>query len=126
MKIRRGEGINIVPFIDIMLVLLAIVLSVSTFIAQGKIPIDIPKADQSENAKHQEKLSITIDAQNKVYLDGQETTFALLQQKINSISPKTLIELSSDKKSHFDSFVQILNILKAKKHENFAISTQKD
>ena len=48
MKPRRAEGLNIVPFIDVMLVLLAIVLSVSTFIAKGKIPINLPQADNVE------------------------------------------------------------------------------
>ena len=41
---KRMDNINIVPFIDIMLVLLVIVLTSATFIAQGKIPIAIPKA----------------------------------------------------------------------------------
>lgn len=126
MNIKRGEGLNIVPFIDIMLVLLAIVLSVSTFIAQGQIPIEIPKASHSEDTKDEKKLSISIDAQNKIYLDEQEITIELLAQKLNNVSPKTLIELRSDKESRFDSFVQILNLLKAKNHENFAISTQKN
>ena len=48
MKIKRAEGLNIIPLIDVMLVLLAIVLSVSTFIAQGKIPITLPQADNVE------------------------------------------------------------------------------
>ena len=34
-EIPKKEPLNIVPFIDIMLVLLAMVLSVSTFIAKG-------------------------------------------------------------------------------------------
>ena len=34
-KIPKKEPLNIVPFIDIMLVLLAMVLSISTFIAKG-------------------------------------------------------------------------------------------
>lgn len=126
MRIKRGEGLNIVPFIDIMLVLLAIVLSVSTFIAQGQIPIEIPKASHSQDTKDEKKLSISIDAQNKIYLDQKEITIELLAQKLNDVSPKTLIELRSDKESRFDSFVQILNLLKAKNHENFAISTQKN
>lgn len=35
-EIPKKEPHNIVPFIDIMLVLLAMVLSVSTFIAKGR------------------------------------------------------------------------------------------
>lgn len=126
MKIKRGDGLNIVPFIDIILVLLAIVLSVSTFIAQGQIPIQIPQAEHSQTPKDEKKLTISIDAQNKIYLDQKETNLKQLEQILTQTSPKTLIELRSDRESRFDTFVQILNLLKAKNHENFAISTQKN
>jgi tonB system transport protein exbD len=36
---------------------------------------------------------------------------------------KTLIELKSDKNAKFDSFVKVVDILKEKGHENFAIQT---
>lgn len=57
MKIARPDGLNIVPFIDIMLVLLAIVLSISTFIAQGKIAIDLPEANAAKPAQNEKKRS---------------------------------------------------------------------
>lgn len=41
-EIPKKEPLNIVPFIDIMLVLLAMVLSISTFIAKGEIKINLP------------------------------------------------------------------------------------
>ena len=40
-EIPKKEPLNIVPFIDIMLVLLAMVLSISTFIAKGEIQINL-------------------------------------------------------------------------------------
>ncbi len=43
-EIPKKEPLNIVPFIDIMLVLLAMVLSISTFIAKGEIQINLPKS----------------------------------------------------------------------------------
>ena len=46
-----------------------------------------------------------------------------LKQKLNDIDQKTLVELRSDKNSKFDSFVKVVDILKEKGHENFAIST---
>ncbi len=126
MKIRKADGLNIVPFIDIMLVLLAIVLSVSTFIAQGKIQVEIPKANSSEAPKEEEKRLIVVNASNRIFLDDQELSLELLGQALAHIPPKTLIELKSDKESKFEVFVQILNLLKERQHENFAISTQKD
>ena len=39
---KKFDQINVIPFIDIMLVLLAIVLMTATFIAQGKIDAKTP------------------------------------------------------------------------------------
>ena len=74
MKIKRGEGLNIVPFIDIMLVLLAIVLSISTFIAQGHIPIQVPSSSHTQTPKDQKKLTISVDHANQLYLDNLPIT----------------------------------------------------
>lgn len=126
MKIRRGEGLNIVPFIDIMLVLLAIVLSISTFIAQGKIQVDVPQADSAQQPKEEKKLIIAVNAHNQIFLDDKPTTITALKESLASIDAKTLIELRSDKESKFEIFIQILDILKDKNHENFAVSARKN
>lgn len=126
MKIRRGEGLNIVPFIDIMLVLLAIVLSISTFIAQGKIQVDVPQADSTQQSKEEKKLVIAVNAHNQIFLDDKPTTITALKESLASIDAKTLIELRSDKESKFEIFIQILDILKDKNHENFAVSARKN
>lgn len=123
---KRAEGLNIVPFIDIMLVLLAIVLSISTFIAQGHIHVDVPKSTHAQAPKNQEKITITTDALNRFYLDDKPITKSELKTKISQIPPQTLIELKNDKESKFQSFIQILNILKDSNHENFVITTQKN
>lgn len=124
MKIKRGEGLNIVPFIDIMLVLLAIVLSVSTFIAQGKIEIDLPQADSAQKKNDDKKVSIVVDASNTIYVDDKPESIEDLKELIKDTDPKTLIELKSDKDSKFETFVKIIDLLKENNHENFAISTK--
>ncbi|WP_462105019.1 TonB system transport protein ExbD [Campylobacter concisus] len=124
MRLNKKDGLNIVPFIDIMLVLLAIVLSISTFIAQGKIAIDLPSANSSEQSKEDDKkVSVVIDKDNKFFIDDVEISENELKDKLNAVDIKTLIELKSDKNSKFDSFVKVIDILKEKGHENFAIQT---
>ncbi|PAF44271.1 TonB system transport protein ExbD [Helicobacter sp. 11S02596-1] len=124
MRIKKGEGLNIVPFIDIMLVLLAIVLSVSTFIAQGKIAIDLPEADSAQKQNDDKKVTIVVDANNTIYVDDKPNTLEELKDVIDNTDPKTLVELKSDKDSKFETFVKIIDLLKEKNHENFAISTK--
>ena len=46
--LKRVEGINVVPLIDVVLVLLAIVLTISTFVATGQLKIELPTAKSTE------------------------------------------------------------------------------
>jgi len=124
MRLNKKDGLNIVPFIDIMLVLLAIVLSISTFIAQGKIAVDLPSASSTEKIKEDEKkVSVIIDKDNKFFIDDVEISDTELKEKLNAIDTKTLVQLKSDKNAKFESFVKVIDILKEKGHENFAIQT---
>ena len=124
MRLNKKDGLNIVPFIDIMLVLLAIVLSISTFIAQGKIAVDLPSAKSAQQDKEDEKkVSVVIDKDNKFFIDDAEISENELKDKLNAVDIKTLIELKSDKNAKFDSFVKVIDILKEKGHETFAIQT---
>ena len=54
--------INVIPFIDIMLVLLAVVLTTATFVAQGVIPVSLPEATSADELQRNRPIEITIDA----------------------------------------------------------------
>ncbi|MBZ7955028.1 TonB system transport protein ExbD [Campylobacter molothri] len=126
-KLPKNEGLNIVPFIDIMLVLLAIVLSISTFIMQGKIQINLPKSESSTNLNnHEKKLLIAIDGKNIFYLDDKIVNLEQIKNAISQLDQKTIVELKSDRNAKFESFIQIIDLLKNKKHENFQIITEKN
>ncbi|TKX31531.1 TonB system transport protein ExbD [Campylobacter estrildidarum] len=126
LKLPKNEGLNIVPFIDIMLVLLAIVLSISTFIAQGKIQINLPKSESSMSlGENEKKLLISIDEKNVFYLDNKIATLDQLKEAISGLDQETIVELKSDKNAKFESFVQIIDLLKSKEHEKFQIIAEK-
>lgn len=125
-SIRRGDGLNVVPFIDIMLVLLAIVLSISTFIAQGKIKVSLPNAKNAEKTQSndQKVVVISVDEHDNIFVDDKPTNLEALSTVVKQTDPKTLIDLKSDKSSRFETFISIMDILKEHNHENFSISTQ--
>ncbi|GAA8340882.1 TonB system transport protein ExbD [Helicobacter pylori] len=125
-SIRRGDGLNVVPFIDIMLVLLAIVLSVSTFIAQGKIKVSLPNAKNAEKSQpnDQKVVVISVDEHDNIFVDDKPMNLEALSAIIKQTDPKTLIDLKSDKSSRFETFISIMDILKEHNHENFSISTE--
>ena len=120
----KKEGLNVIPLIDIMLVLLAIVLSISTFIAQGHIKIDLPNSESAEKKQDEnDKIAVLINKDNEFFIGEEKIAEENLKEKLNEIKNKTLIELKSDKESKFDSFIKVIDILKEKNHENFAITT---
>ena len=120
----KKEGLNVIPLIDIMLVLLAIVLSISTFIAQGNIKIDLPNSESAEKKQDEnDKIAVLINKDNEFFIGEEKIVEENLKEKLNEIKNETLIELKSDKESKFDSFIKVIDILKEKNHENFAITT---
>ncbi|WP_454951385.1 TonB system transport protein ExbD [Campylobacter showae] len=120
----KKEGLNVIPLIDIMLVLLAIVLSISTFIAHGNIKIDLPNSESAEKKQDEnDKIAVLINKDNEFFIGEDKIAEENLKEKLNEIKNETLIELKSDKESKFDSFIKVIDILKEKNHENFAITT---
>ena len=74
-EIPKKEPLNIVPFIDIMLVLLAMVLSVSTFIAKGEIPIALPESRSAQAPlKNSNEVLIQVTGEGTLHWNGEEAT----------------------------------------------------
>jgi len=122
---HRFDQINVIPFIDIMLVLLAIVLTTATFISQGKIDINLPVAESAEQIQEsQEKnLVISINADEELFLDSRPLDLDALSIALKNISKETPIIFRVDKQVVFASFVQIIDLLKSNQLEKFSIVT---
>ena len=125
---KRFDQINMIPFIDIMLVLLAIVLTTATFVSQGLIEVNLPTAEQvSEPPEDEEPLEIAIDAQNQLFLAGELVTMEQLAEKLGTqAKPETLIVLRIDKAAVFEHFVKLIDLLKAKELSNLSIQAQQE
>ena len=126
MSIPRRDGLNIVPFIDIMLVLLAIVLSVSTFIAQGHIKVNLPSSSSSQTPQEDKKVTVKVDSESKIYLDDVAVSKEELESEISALDKNDMVVLENDKDSKFSSFISIMDVLKRAGHEKFAIVTKKE
>lgn len=122
--LKRPEGLNVIPLIDVMLVLLAIVLTVSTFISQGIIQVDLPQSSQSEKPSSKEVFEIVINDENHLHVNDSIVAIEDLEAMLKPLSLDTPIVLRSDKKSDFGIFVQIMDILKAKGYDEIKIAVK--
>ncbi len=106
---------NVVPFIDIMLVLLVIVLTTASFVSTSKLPINIPKVDQSsdkaQDVLNKKQVNIAISRKGEFYLDKKKVSFETLKQAVKKYAKDTPIILQGDKHSNLDSFVKVVDLL---------------
>lgn len=109
------DSMNLVPFIDIMLVLLVIVLTTASFVSTSKLPINIPKVDENSSKTQEEikkkQVNITINNDGQYYIDDKLVSFDELKSTVSSYPKDTPIVLQGDKNSNLDSFVKILDLL---------------
>ena len=81
---RPMSEINVVPYIDVMLVLLVIFMVTAPLITQG-VKVDLPKADAEViSAETSEPVVITVDQFGDLYLD-------LGEDKNQPVDPETLM-----------------------------------
>lgn len=125
MKIKKFDSINVIPFIDVLLVLLAIVLMTSTFIAKGVIPISLPKASSSVENKVVKEINIVIKSDGILYLDKLHISIEALKTKIKNLDKSVPVLIHSDKNAKFEKFVSVLDILKTNQIQNISIVTKK-
>ena len=125
MKLKRFDGINVVPFIDIMLVLLVIVLTTASFIAKGEIPLELPTASSSVTQSDSTPIAISITKENKLFIDQKEIIPDHLTTLLSSYPLETHFKIYCDKEAKFDYFISVLNTLKELHYTNLAVVTQK-
>jgi len=124
MRRERFDKMNVVPFIDIVLVLLVIVLATASFVQNKSIKIDLPAAS-SKKSEEKKSIVIAIDKEGKYFYNTEALTFEMLQTKIDTLDPKKdLVSLHTDKLTPFDYFVKIIDVMKAKGFENISIVTK--
>ena len=124
---KKFDEINIIPFIDIMLVLLAIVLVTASFISQGKIKVNVPKASSTVAFKSDELAKLlTVTADKQLYFNDKPISQEALEKEITGWNKDQKVTLKIDAEASFQDFVTITDMLSKNEIKNVAIVSMKD
>ena len=124
MKHKPMSSMNVIPFIDIMLVLLVMVLTTATFIRQGIIPVDLPEAKSADKKSNNKEVTIYVTKTGKIFFEKEPVGLEMLRTRLSKLSKKDTVVLRSDKESRFQDFVHVMEILKKLNHESLYIITK--
>jgi len=123
MEEKGFEGINVIPLVDVMLVLLTIVLTTSTFIAMGAIPVQLPKAESGESVQST-ATTIVIDHKGIIFLDDKPMMPETLQQTLLALDRNHPILIRADRFIQLQKFVEVLDIVKGLGFKKVSLQTE--
>lgn len=104
--------INVIPLVDVMLVLLVIVLTTATFITTGQIPVDLAKATEAADRKDV-PLVITLTAEGQLYLNDSAVPEHGLKGALDQHSRESLVVVRADKVTILERFVQVVDEIRS-------------
>ena len=102
---------NLIPLIDIMLVLMIILLVTST-VANPSIPLSLPKTTAEIIDPPPKAITISINAKGEVAWDTQIISFDELETRFaeaGQATTKPTVQLRADKESKYDMVAQVMS-----------------
>ncbi|HKD51162.1 MAG TPA: biopolymer transporter ExbD [Candidatus Acidoferrum sp.] len=116
--------INMVPFVDVVLVLL-IIFMITAPILQSGIEIDVPKTKTMKDV-NQDRIVVSIDKSQRVYLGNDPINIHQLGPKIKSQlkDTKQSVFLRCDEKVPFGIFASVVDTLRVSGINNISIVTE--
>jgi biopolymer transport protein ExbD len=109
---RDLDEINVIPLVDVMLVLLTIVLTTATFIATGEVPVDLAEARQVERPNLEVPLMMSLKADGSLFIGTALISLDNLGDELSSYPKNKQIVLSTDRAIVLEKFVLVVDELK--------------
>ena len=111
-KRRMMDQINVVPYIDVMLVLLVIFMVTAPMTNPGVV--ELPKVGQSLKQKSN-PIVISIKKNSKIEVNGKsykkDALLVLLKQKLEKDSTQSIV-IAADEKVKYGAVISLMDLLK--------------
>ena len=111
----RGGGrplaeVNIIPLIDVMLVLLVIFIITAPLLTHA-VKLDLPKASSSPNIAQPDNIQIAIDGAGRLHWNGEIVDRSVLRERLEAagkIQPQPEVHLRADKNTRYEAVAKVL------------------
>ena len=133
MKLRSGyEGkkarVEMLPLIDVVFLLLVFfIYAMLSMVVQHGLKISLPTAESAKTERNK-MITITVNAENQLFLDGESITEAELADRVLSRrkSSSTPVLIEGDQKADLGTAIALLDRLKKAGIEEVSFSCRKE
>jgi biopolymer transport protein ExbD len=112
---RRHQGpmteINVVPLVDVMLVLLVIFIITAPLLTHS-VKIDLPKASSAPNLTRPEHIEFAIRENGDLYWSGEKVMVELLASRFDveaKIQPQPELHIRADRHAYYETVAQVMS-----------------
>ena len=105
---RDIDQINVIPLVDVMLVLLVIVLTTATFISTGQIPVNLAKAKAVGDRKDV-PIIITLTAEGSLFVNDHPIPEGGLPLALQPHAHDSAVVVRADKVTLLEKFVAVVD-----------------
>ena len=102
------DQINVIPLVDVMLVLLVIVLTTATFISTGQIPVNLAKAKAISDRKDV-PIIITLTSEGSLFVNDKPIAGGELPSILLAESRESAVLVRADKVTLLEKFVALVD-----------------
>nr|WP_321465458.1 biopolymer transporter ExbD [uncultured Desulfobulbus sp.] len=118
------DYLNVIPLVDVMLVLLTIVLTTSTFIATGGIQVELPKASTESQPSQLHPKTVVIDHEGRIWFDGSMMSLEKLTTALADADRETPVLVRADKSLALQGFVDVFAAIKQLGFSRLSLQTE--
>ncbi len=130
-KRKAIAEINVVPYIDVMLVLLIIFMVTAPLLTEG-VKIQLPQTDESAPVQTDENspepFVLTVDEDGQLYIDDKEYDVSGVSRYARALfleKPTTTFLVRGDKNARYEYVMQAMVILKDAGVETVSLVTER-
>lgn len=106
------DQINVIPLVDVMLVLLVIILTTASFIVTGEVPVDLAEAQQVEQQSAEIPVILSLKADGSLYLGKNQISLDSVGEALSAYPKTKPVVLSADSAIILEKFVQVVDEIK--------------
>lgn len=109
-KRKLKADINVVPYIDVMLVLLVIFMVTAPFLLQA-VPVNLPKTAPVAKLIPVKKVELIIDADGNVYVDQDQVAGENLETRLADLlkaDPELAVQLKADYRVAYGRIAEVM------------------
>ena len=108
--------INVIPLVDVSLVLLIIFIVTASHILTPSIRINLPQSTRASSMSGMETIDIVISNEGIIYLEDEIVTMKELEKRVAALhqkNPEETVVVSVDKATYFQRVIDALDLLGA-------------